>query len=256
MTRSQNPEEGERPRQPEPQIVPARSRDGGHEEDRVRACSVVPKARPVMPGLDRQGETRLSPCAFQTGSERGRIGWEIKEDELQVGARGFEPPTSRTRTVRSSQAELRPENAWHRGILMAGEILSIAESPRNNEWMETTPGGDSSMGEIGQDGIRPTPWTFSRNKLGAKSVGHSPSQSGEPARPCRGIGQALAVSSRTSRLLLQSVSRFPRCRRDGAISSEEGDRRGIPKSAQHHRPGIRDVFQNCPPGDEPTLVLS
>jgi hypothetical protein len=25
-----------------------------------------------------------------------------------VGARGFEPPTSRTRTVRSSQAELRP----------------------------------------------------------------------------------------------------------------------------------------------------
>src|SRR5262249_18266725 len=26
-----------------------------------------------------------------------------------VGARGFEPPTSRTRTVRSSQAELRPE---------------------------------------------------------------------------------------------------------------------------------------------------
>src|SRR5438067_1316315 len=31
-----------------------------------------------------------------------------------VGARGFEPPTSRSRTVRSSQAELRPVCSVHR----------------------------------------------------------------------------------------------------------------------------------------------
>ena len=33
----------------------------------------------------------------------------VTPDPASVGARGFEPPTSRSRTVRSSHAELRPE---------------------------------------------------------------------------------------------------------------------------------------------------
>jgi hypothetical protein len=44
-----------------------------------------------------------------------------------VGARGFEPPTSRSRTVRSSQAELRPVESCSKGcILTERDELSIA----------------------------------------------------------------------------------------------------------------------------------
>jgi hypothetical protein len=43
---------------------------------------------------------------------------------LPVGARGFEPPTSRSRTVRSSQAELRPVST-DSCILLYDEILSM-----------------------------------------------------------------------------------------------------------------------------------
>ena len=45
-----------------------------------------------------------------------------------VGARGFEPPTSRSRTVRSNQAELCPEFAAHReGIAAEGADSSASE---------------------------------------------------------------------------------------------------------------------------------
>ena len=39
---------------------------------------------------------------------------DINHDPERIGARGFEPPASRTRTVRSSQAELRPDTRIYR----------------------------------------------------------------------------------------------------------------------------------------------
>ena len=48
---------------------------------------------------------------------RGNSRLAVSPYPVSVGARGFEPPTSRSRTVRSSQAELRPEkNSAHPGF--------------------------------------------------------------------------------------------------------------------------------------------
>ena len=47
----------------------------------------------------------------------------------KIGARGFEPPTSRSRTVRSSQTELRPVVL---GIVEAPTSLSIATEYRGS----------------------------------------------------------------------------------------------------------------------------
>jgi hypothetical protein len=50
----------------------------------------------------------------------------IRRDLHPVGARGFEPPASRSRTVRSSHAELRPVHQPRTCIITACRSLSIA----------------------------------------------------------------------------------------------------------------------------------
>ena len=60
-------------------------------------------------------------CSFQEGKRQARRGGKrngaLQEGRRsQIGASGFEPPASRSRTVRSSQAELRPVD----GFILAG----------------------------------------------------------------------------------------------------------------------------------------
>src|SRR5262245_33436719 len=54
-----------------------------------------------------EGTVVLLPC-FATLPLGVHSTVDVSLFQVIVGARGFEPPTSRTRTVRSSQAELRP----------------------------------------------------------------------------------------------------------------------------------------------------
>ena len=67
----------------------------------------------------------------------------------KIGARGFEPPTSRSRTVRSSQTELRPVSVVS-SVSTIGGILSIPSVPGADP--ETRPRFRSELG-AGSSGI-------------------------------------------------------------------------------------------------------
>src|SRR5271165_2275529 len=65
--------------------------------------------RTLLSGQKRY-QYRLFPALGRT-SNRWKVRLTCDRQMIckKIGARGFEPPTSRSRTVRSSQTELRPE---------------------------------------------------------------------------------------------------------------------------------------------------
>ena len=109
------------------------SRRGGRrtpEVDQTPATTCQPAQAVGGPVAIRRnpGAEELSLKGIVSPSGRPPRRWIVGQrgfrSQRRVGARGFEPPTSRTRTVRSSQAELRPVHRTIR-ILPDGCSLSI-----------------------------------------------------------------------------------------------------------------------------------
>jgi hypothetical protein len=79
------------------------------EVDR-RAQAAVERARQAMEESKSRDKIRdNSPSAMGVALPKGRINSVQLQQVRLVGASGFEPPTSWSRTRRSSQAEPRPE---------------------------------------------------------------------------------------------------------------------------------------------------